>query len=90
MDGPEGWEKWTTDTYDKWGLVFDGVNLHIKGNLYANGIRIHDTIDGEGFTFYEYFNDLFKTAAEIIGDIRHSASKLGELNSKNNKIFKNF
>jgi len=83
--GVKDWSKWNddenkvsgeTDTeYSKWGLVFDGYNLHIKGHVYAQGLYIHDLNDPaeSGIAWNAYFSNLFNIAADIIGDIHNSA-----------------
>ena len=90
MSTPEEWSAWNSTAYDKWGLVFDGENLHIKGNIYANGIIMHDGINDAGVSFYEYFAALFNTAADIVGDIQDAAISLGQETDKNYQLFNEF
>lgn len=35
---------------NNWGLVFDGTDLHVKGNIYANGTKVVRTAAGSGET----------------------------------------
>ena len=105
--GMKDWSKWNDDTtiltgesvteFSKWGLIFDGEDLHIKGNIYANNITIHDRytndqnqVSEDQYTWNEYFQKLFNIAADIISDIHNSAGKLQEETALNKIILTEF
>lgn len=60
------------------GLLFDGVNLWIKGNLFAANTYIVDT-NGDKHLLDDYLDDTFETSAEVVAKLEAAFDEAGEI-----------